>query len=91
MTDLLDEALDRPASADNGRAPRPRTRREAIVAGLVEKSVAGDLRAVKLLLELMRKNDAVAPLPTGDDDPRAILMRKLARLAAASVTDGEQA
>lgn len=79
---LLDEALDRPTSSGSGGAPRPHTRREAIVAGLVEKSAAGDLRAIKLLLGLLQKTGAAAPPPAGDEDPRAVLMRQLARLAA---------
>ena len=52
---LLEEALD-------GRMARPRrpvTRREAIVAALVEKSTGGDLRAVKLLLDLVPQTELV--------------------------------
>src|SRR5260370_11739965 len=44
---LLEDALD-------GRMARPRrpvTRREAIVAGLVEKAAAGDLRDLNILLD----------------------------------------
>lgn len=69
-----------------GRRRRPPTRRQAVVLALVEKSAAGDLRAVKLLLDLVLKTELAAPPPeTGDDeDPRAFLARELARLAAAN-------
>ncbi|MGC2415548.1 MAG: DUF5681 domain-containing protein [Stellaceae bacterium] len=81
---LLKEALDmRPASA-RGRVRRPATRREAIVIALVEKCVAGDLRAVKLLLDLIQKTE-FARLPEaelGEEDPREFLIRTVDRLAA---------
>jgi hypothetical protein len=62
-------------------------RREAIVTGLVEKSAAGDLRATKLLLDLVQKSELAAgpaPGPDQDDDPRAYLLGELARIAAAT-------
>ena len=52
---LLDAALD----ARTARLRRPVTRREAIVAALVEKSTGGDLRAVKLLLDLVPQTELV--------------------------------
>jgi len=93
---VLQEALDRPIARIGLRvgarrgAGRPTTRREAIVAGLVEKSAAGDLRATKLLLDLMLKTEfaaSPAPLPGAaaeEDDPRRFLLRELARLSASS-------
>ena len=39
------------------------TQREAIIAALVEKSAAGDLRATKLLFELMRQIGPAATRP----------------------------
>src|SRR5579863_3228673 len=81
---LLEEALDRRLATPRGRVRRPATRREAIVAALVEKSAAGDLRAVKLLLDLVQKTElAAGPEPDdGDEDPREFLRRELNRLAA---------
>ncbi len=81
---LLEEALDRRPATARGRVHRPATRREAIVAALVEKSVAGDLRAVKLLLDLMQKTElARFPEPDCDEeDPREFLIREIDRLAA---------
>jgi len=82
---LLEEALDRPLARRNSRRPRrPATSREAVVAALVDKSVAGDLRAVKLLLDLMRKTDLARSPETdfGEEDPREFLIREIDRLAA---------
>ncbi len=57
---LLEEALDRRPATTRGRIRRAATRREAIVVALVEKSAAGDLRAVKLLLDLVQKTELAA-------------------------------
>jgi hypothetical protein len=57
---LLEAALDARMAA---RSRRPRTRRQAIVVGLVEKSTAGDLGAVKLLLDLVLRAELAAPPP----------------------------
>ena len=82
LASLLTRALDRRVTSDDRDAG---TQREAIIAALVEKSAAGDLRATKLLFELMRQiGPAAAPAPGSiapEDDPREILLRKLARLA----------
>jgi hypothetical protein len=83
---LLDAALDEAVVA-TAAGHRPITRREAIVTGLVEKSEAGDLRATKLLLDLVQKSELAAgpaPSPDQDDDPRAYLLGELARIAAAT-------
>ncbi len=82
---LIEAALDRRLAA---RPRQPATRREAIVAALVEKSAAGDLRATKLLLDLIQKSElAQGPRPgpepePGGEDPREILIREIDRLAA---------
>lgn len=92
------EALDRPVARPGLRVGAPRgagrrtTRREAIVADLVEKSAAGDLPATKLLLDLVLKTKLAAnpaPLPGAEDeeDPREFLLRELARLSAAGSVD----
>jgi hypothetical protein len=84
LVGLLEAALDASMAA---RSRRPRTRRQAIVVGLVEKSTAGDLGAVKLLLDLVLRAELAAPPPgIGEDDPRAFLLRELHRLAAAPAT-----
>ncbi len=83
---LIERALDRPApeTAEGGRR---RSRREAIVARLVEQAAAGELRATKLLLDLAEKaGRAAGPAPADQntEDPREFLLRELARLADAT-------
>jgi hypothetical protein len=100
LASVLQEALDRPVTRVGARAGvrvgarrgdrRQTTRREAIVAGLVEKSAAGDLPATRLLLDLVLKTElASGPAPSSDteEDPREFLLRELARLSAAGAAD----
>jgi hypothetical protein len=84
LRELLEEELDRRPATARGRVRRPATSREAIVTALVEKSAAGDLRAVKLLLDLMQKTE-FARFSEPDfegEDPREFLIREIDRLAA---------
>src|SRR5689334_11055739 len=70
LPSLLAEALDRQNAS---RKRKPRTQREAIVAALVEKSADGDLRAVKLLFELMRQIGLPPEPPASpEEDPREV-------------------
>ena len=92
LASLLARALDRPAASEGRNRG---TQREAIIAALVEKSALGDLRATKLVLDLMRQ---VAPAATPPalteapaDDPREILLARLARLADAQRADANLA
>ena len=89
---VLREALDAPApGAAGGR--RRRTKREAIIAGLVDKSVEVDLRAVKLLIDVARATEPPEEEPSGrnrdDDVPpgtpdyRQMFINKLNQMAAA--------
>ncbi len=84
LPELLKEVLDRRPATARGRVRRPATRREAILTALVDKSVAGDLRAVKLLLDPVQKTElARFPEPGFDEeDPREVLIREIDRLAA---------
>lgn len=89
LASLLTSALDRPAESEERNGG---TQREAIIAALVEKSAAGDLRATKLVLDLMRQvapaaSPGEAPPGSPDNDPREILLGKLARLAHAGRAD----
>ena len=89
LASLLTRALDRPVASEGRSAG---TQREAIIAALVEKSASGDLRATKLVLDLMRQvGPAAAPPASPDDDPRQILLRRLARLADAGSADARPA
>jgi hypothetical protein len=78
---LLEEALDARTARPPGRRA---TRREAIVAALVEKSASGDLRAVKLLLDLVPKTEFVYdPVRVAEaQTARERLIETLDRLAA---------
>ena len=67
LASLLTRALDRRVTSDDRDAG---TQREAIIAALVEKSAAGDLRATKLLFELMRQIGPAAHLPRARLHPR---------------------
>src|SRR3954452_7259180 len=72
LASLLTRALDRPAISDERNGG---TQREAIIAALVEKSASGDLRATKLVLDLMRQVSPAAPSPgLPEDDPREKLL-----------------
>ena len=94
LASLLTKALDRQVASEGRNSG---TQREAIIAALVEKSASGDLRATKLVLDLMRQVAPAAGPPTAaspgspQDDPRHILLRKLARLAAAQRADAQGA
>ena len=91
MTDLaglLTKALDQPIAAEARNAA---TQREAIVAPLVEKSASGDLGATKLLFQLMRQiGPAADPPALPEEDPREILLRRLARLAGNRAAGGPE-
>jgi Family of unknown function (DUF5681) len=57
---LLAEALEQKTVVTIGGRRRRITKREAMVAQLVEKSAAADLRAVKLLLDMQKSAEAEA-------------------------------
>jgi hypothetical protein len=52
-----------PGNPEGGRRRRPLTRRQAVVMALVEKSAGGNLRAGKLLPDLVLKTELAAPPP----------------------------
>ena len=82
---LLEAALD----TGMARSRRPVTRREAIVTALVEKSAAGDLRAPKLLLDLLDKTGIDGEAVDEDDgmEAREFLIAELDRLAAEQLAE----
>jgi hypothetical protein len=89
LASLLERALDAPADADASETQGRMTKRELMVAHLVERSAAADLAAIKLLFELLRRADPgmvaapAQPQDTPADDPIAQVRAKLRRLAEA--------
>jgi len=85
LASLLHKALDRRITVEAETGPRRITKREAIVTQLVDRSAQADLRATRLLLDTLRKLEALlAPTEFApEEDAREILRRKLDRLAAA--------
>lgn len=90
LATLLSEALDeRVAVVENGRRKRI-SKREAVIAQLVNQSAKADLRAIKILLDIQRTIDARSerdnpqvtdgPVELGQSD-RGIIERYLKRHA----------
>jgi hypothetical protein len=67
LTTLLGEALNEPVIVAENGGRRKITMRQAIVKQLVKRSATADLRAMKLLLDIMRdiegQNEAASPEP----------------------------
>ena len=58
MSTLLSEALNEPVIVAENGGRRKITKREAIVTQLVNRSATADLRALKILLDLVRDIEA---------------------------------
>ncbi|MGH7085915.1 MAG: DUF5681 domain-containing protein, partial [Acetobacteraceae bacterium] len=86
LASLIAEALDRRVAVTGKR--RKITRREAIIAELVNKSASADLKAIAMLLTLVRQVEtggaagATAAQPTTAAD-RAVIAGLIARLRGA--------
>lgn len=90
LATLLERALDAAADADASETHGRLTKRDLVVARLVERSAGADLAATKLLFELLRKVDPRMVTTPADpagfvpaDDPIAQVRAKLLRLARA--------
>ena len=90
LATLLERALDAAADADASETHGRLTKRDLVVAQLVERSARADLAATKLLFELLRKVDPRMVTTPADpaglvpaDDPIAQVRAKLLRLARA--------
>ena len=76
---MLAAALDEPVTITiNGRRRRM-TKREAIVAQMVDKSTSADLRAIKMLIDMQKEAEA----KTGTAPPGSTELTGPAKLAAA--------
>ena len=90
LASLLMRALDAPVTVVEAGTRRRLTKRELVIAQLVEKCAGADLRATKLLLDMLHKLERGAPAAPGDtassaadDEVYAQVRAKLARLALA--------
>jgi hypothetical protein len=85
LASLLKRALDTPVIVVEQGTRRRLTKREIVIAQLVEKCAGADLRATKILLDMLQKLERGTPGDTAssaaDDDVFAQLREKLARLA----------
>jgi hypothetical protein len=71
--DLLDAMNQRVVVAENG-GRRRMTKRQAMIAQLVNKSATADLRATKMLLDMLRdiESQAEAASPLGSPGQRVV-------------------
>ena len=84
VADLLDAMNQRVVVAENGRRRRM-TKRQAMIAQLVNKSATADLRATKMLLDMLRdlerQAEAASPDQPAHTDVIEQLKAKIRRLA----------
>src|SRR5215471_19205857 len=67
LAKLLERALDEPATLVENGEHHKLTKRDLVVRQLVEKSAQADLRAIKLLLDLLRQVDPRSVSPENAD------------------------
>jgi hypothetical protein len=91
---LLVAALDEPVVVTTNGASRRVTKREAVVAQLVDKSTGADLRATKMLLDILHEIEkqagrASAPeaprLTAGDEEVIENLLARLRRIELSKI------
>ena len=90
LATLLEEALNTQVETVEDGTRRRRTKRDVVIAQLVDQSANADLRATKLLLDMLHKLErapASADAETTSSNPEVdvyeLLRTKLARLALA--------
>ena len=74
--DLLDAMNQRVVVAENGRRRRM-TKRQAMIAQLVNKSATADLRATKMLLDMLRDIESQAEAASPDQPAHADVIEQL--------------
>jgi Family of unknown function (DUF5681) len=91
---LLVAALNEPVVVTANGEPRQITKREAVIAQLVDKSTGADLRATKTLIDMLKdieKRGGTAPLPTAvplapaDEEVVENLLARLRRAESAKI------
>ena len=89
LATLLEEALNTQVETVEGGIRRRRTKRDVVIAQLVDQSANADLRATKLLLDMLHKLERApaSAAETTSSNPEIdiyeLLRTKLARLALA--------
>lgn len=95
---LLVAALNEPVVVTANGEPRQITKREAVIAQLVDKSTGADLRATKMLIDMLQdieKRAGTAPLSTAaplapaDEEVVQNLLARLRRAESAKIHHGE--
>jgi Family of unknown function (DUF5681) len=66
---LLVQALNEPVVVCAGGTTRQITKREAVIAQLVDKSAGADLRATKMLIDMLKEIEKRAGPPTHPEPP----------------------
>jgi Family of unknown function (DUF5681) len=91
---LLVRALNEPVVVTADGQPRQITKREAVVAQLVDKSTGADLRATKMLIDLLKdieRRAGMAPPPKAspvtpaDEEVVQTLLARLRRMELAKI------
>src|SRR5215469_6510602 len=91
---LLVAVLDEPVVVTTGGESRRITKREAVVTQLVDKSAGADLRATKMLLDIMRDIEKragaapppeVSPFTAADAEVVANLLARLQRIELSKI------
>ena len=94
---LLVAALNEPVVVTANGEPRQITKREAVVAQLVDKSTGADLRATKMLIDMLKDIEKRAgtatppeasPLTSADEEVVENLLARLRRAELAKIHHG---
>ena len=87
LASLLDRALDAPVMVVEDGARRRLTKRDMVIAQLVDRSARADLRAIKILLDMLEKLERRAAFGSAEPSEENEALEQLrARLARFSLT-----
>ena len=94
---LLARALNEPVVVTTDGRPRQITKREAVIAQLVDKSTGADLRATKMLIDMLKDIEKRAGTPPpdtsaftpADEEVVETLLVRLRRMELAKIHHGD--
>ena len=94
---LLVRALNEPVVVTTDGQPRQITKREAVIAQLVDKSTGADLRATKMLIDMLKDIEKRAGTPPpdtsaftpADEEVVETLLVRLRRMELAKIHHGD--